>query len=75
MRSSARALASTCSVVASDGTSCIESAMIPAIRPATSVSTSQMAIAAMAAVAARRHTTESHNDSASQKAMYIIATT
>ena len=49
--------------------------MIPAISPANSVSTSQMAIAAIAAVAARRQTTESHSDSASQKAMYIIATT
>ena len=68
--SSVRALASTSSVVESAFTSCAESATMPAIRPANRVSTSQTAIAASAAVAARRQTTDSSSDRASHSAMY-----
>ena len=52
-----------------------ESAMTPAISPANSVTTSQIAIAASAAVAARRERTENRIASANQKAMYTTATT
>ena len=48
---------------------CTESAITPAISPANSVSTSQIAIAASAAVAARRQTTDSSSDSASHSEM------
>ena len=47
---------------------------MPAMRPAKRVRTSQMAIAASAAVAARRHVTDSSSASASHSAMYTTAT-
>ena len=62
-------MARTSSVVESAVTPWAESAITPAMSPANSVSTSQMAIAASAAVAARRQTTDSSSDSASHSEM------
>ena len=68
--SSRRALASTTSAVGSAaGTGCTVSATSPAIKPPKSVNTSQMAIPANAAVAARRVTTDSIVASANHSAM------
>ena len=66
--SSKRAWSSVCSAVASSGSDFTASVTTPAISPANSVSTSHRAIAAKAAVAARRVSTDSSIDTASQNA-------